>query len=290
MSRRSSLILLSILALPSCVMQSTFDALQKDYDDTKETLARRDSENSSLKSSLQKEQDKARQLNEQSTELDKQIAKLQSDLQAAIIARGALEAEKSAVLKDKSSLEASVDEMRHALADLAKRKAEADARISEFRSLLDRFKSLIDAGKLKIKMADGRMVVELASDVLFASGSSNLSRDGKAAVSEVATLLADIPGRKFQIEGHTDNVPMRSDKYPSNWELAAARAITVLKTMLDAGLPPERISAASYGDSKPAKDNETPEGKAANRRIEIVVVPDLSSLPGFDELNRAAAQ
>ena len=150
------------------------------------------------------------------------------------------------------------------------------------------FQSLIDAGKLKVEIVDGRMVVVLASDVLFASGSANLSRDGKSAIGEVAALLADIPDRKFQIEGHTDNVPIRTAVYPSNWELASARALTVLKTMLEAGMPADRISAASFGDSKPARDNETPEGKAANRRIEIVVTPDLSTLPGFEELNRVA--
>ena len=68
-----------------------------------------------------------------------------------------------------------------------------------------------------------------------------------------------------------------------------ARALTVLKTMTDAGMPGDRISAASFGDARPAVANDTSENKAANRRIEIVVVPDLSSLPGFDELQRAAA-
>ena len=99
-------------------------------------------------------------------------------------------------------------------------------------------------------------------------------------------MLAEIPGRKFQVEGHTDNVGIKTAQYPSNWELAAARALTVVKTMVEAGLPADRISAASFGEFKPVKANDTNEGKAANRRIEIVVVPDLSSLPGFDELKK----
>ena len=91
------------------------------------------------------------------------------------------------------------------------------------------------------------------------------------------------------MEGHTDNVPIRTEQFPSNWELASARALTVLKTMVDAGLPAARVSAASFGDSKPTAGNDTTDGKALNRRIEIVVVPDLSSLPGFDELQKVGS-
>jgi len=193
------------------------------------------------------------------------------------------------VIKDKSTLKSSVDDMKLALDELAKRKAEADRRIAEYKNLLSRFQSLIDAGKLKVKIVDGRMVVALTSDVLFSPGSAALSKDGKANIQEVAKLLAGIPERKFQIEGHTDNVPIHTDAFPSNWELASARALTVLKTMVDAGMPADRVSAASFGDSKPAASNDTPDGKAQNRRIEIVVVPDLSSLPGFDELKKAGS-
>src|SRR6185503_72950 len=141
---------------------------------------------------------------------------------------------------DKSALES-------ALADLKKRKEESEARIAEFKALLDKFKTLIDAGKLKVRIKEGRMVVELATDILFPSGSANLSKEGKAAIKEVAGLLQSIEGRKFQIEGHTDNVPLSGKGYQSNWELASARALTVLHAMTDAGLPAERISAASYG-------------------------------------------
>ena len=100
--------------------------------------------------------------------------------------------------------------------------------------------------------------------------------------------LSTIPERRFQVEGHTDNVPIKTAQFPSNWELAAARALIVTKTMVEAGLPGERVSAASFGESKPAVSNDTPDGKAQNRRIEIVVVPDLSTLPGFDELQKAS--
>jgi len=272
--KRALIVVVALLA--GCVSSGTHEALQKEHATTLDSLKQ-------TEGALDKEKLK-------SNELAARIKRLESDIASATRAREALEAEKSGMLSDKSKLQASIDDMKRALADLARRKAEADGRLAEFKSLINRFKSLIDAGKLKVKIADGRMVVELASDVLFPSGSANLSKDGQASIKEVAGVLASIPDRKFQVEGHTDNVPIKSLQYPSNWELAAARSITVAKTMVEAGMPPERISASSYGENKPARTNETLEGRAGNRRIEIVVVPDLSSLPGFEELNRVSAQ
>jgi chemotaxis protein MotB len=175
--------------------------------------------------------------------------------------------------------------MEKALEELNKRKAESDARIAEFRNLINKFKSLIDAGKLKVKIQDGRMIVVLSSDVLFASGSRELSSSGKRAIEEVTEILAEIKERKFQVEGHTD-----SDRYRAfgmtNWELAAFRALNVVHTMIAAGMPEDKISAASYGETKPVAPNNSSENKKLNRRIEIVVVPDLSLLPGFEELEK----
>jgi hypothetical protein len=130
------------------------------------------------------------------------------------------------------------------------------------------------------------MVVSMGSDVLFPSGSAKLSPAGLEAIKEVTAQLQSIKGKAYQIEGHTDNLPIATAVFPSNWELASARALTVTKAMIDAGMPPQRVSAASFGDTHPIQANDTQEGRAANRRIAIVVVPDLSTMPGYDELNR----
>jgi chemotaxis protein MotB len=172
------------------------------------------------------------------------------------------------------------------LEEAKQRRLESEKRIAEYTDLTRRFKSLVDAGRLSVKIVDGRMVVALSSDVLFPSGSSRLSKEGETSIREVAQLLSAIPDRKYQVEGHTDNLPIHNQQFPSNWELASARALNVTRAMLDAGMAAQRVSAASFGDTKPARSNETSEGRAANRRIEIVIVPDLSSLPGFDQLQR----
>lgn len=190
------------------------------------------------------------------------------------------------MLRDKSRLGASVEEMHRALAALQAREREARLRVSEYRDVVARFKDLIDAGKLQVRVVDGRMVLTLPMDILFASGSAKLSREGKDSLLELGQRLATIPSRRFQVEGHTDNVPINTNAYPSNWELASARAMIVLRALLEAGVEPSRVSAASYGEHRPTVDNVDDAAKAMNRRIEIVLVPDLSNLPGYAELQQ----
>ncbi len=188
--------------------------------------------------------------------------------------------------KDKGALKTSLEEMQKAMEEMRARQAEQKKRLQEFSDLTRRFKKLTDAGTLSVKMIDGKMVVSLGSDVLFSAGSARLSKEGLQAVKEVAGQLVSIPERRFQVEGHTDNVPISTATFPSNWELASARAVTVAKTMIEAGMPADRVSAASYAEAVPVQPNDSPEGRAANRRVAITVVPDLSSLPGYEELQK----
>ncbi len=280
--------ILTALMLGGCLVgKGKYDALQAELDTTRTALqaqvAERDQKVTSLEDALAQEQAKLK-------EIDAKRAALQADLASEQARTKALLDEKAGLLTDKAKLKTSVEDMKAALSELEARRDTAEQRIAEYQSLLVRFKKLIDAGKLRVKIVDGRMVVALATDVLFSSGSADLSPEGKTAIAEVAAVLATIPDRAFQVEGHTDNVPIKTDKYPSNWELASARAVTVVRTMIAAGMATTRVSAASYGEYKPVAGNDTPEGKGSNRRIEIVVVPDLSGLPGFDELKRASAE
>lgn len=190
----------------------------------------------------------------------------------------------------RSQLQDSVNEMKLAMDQLKKRRQETEKRLAEYKELTSKFSKLVNSGKLSVKMVQGRMTVALSTDILFASGSAKLSTDGIAAIKEVTQLLKTLEGRKYQIEGHSDNVPMKSETFASNWELASARAVTVLKTMLDAGMPASQVSAASYADTQPVADNSTAEGKKLNRRIAIVIVPDLSGLPGNEELAKMVGE
>jgi chemotaxis protein MotB len=188
--------------------------------------------------------------------------------------------------KDRGQLKSSLEEMQKAMTEMKARQAEERKRLQEFSDLTRRFKRLTDSGALSVKIIDGKMVVSLGSDVLFPAGSARLSKEGVQAVKDVSSQLAAIADKRYQVEGHTDNVPISTSVFASNWELASARAVTVVKTMIENGMAPERVSAASFGDTQPVKPNDTTEGRAANRRVAIVVVPDLSSLPGYEELQK----
>lgn len=188
--------------------------------------------------------------------------------------------------KDKGQLKTSLEDMRKAMEEMKARQAEERKRLQEFQELTKRFKKLTDAGTLSVKVVDGKMIVSLGSDLLFPAGSAKLSKAGQEAVKAVAQQLNAIPDKHYQIEGHTDNVPISTATFPSNWELASARALSVVKTMIESGMAMERLSAASYADTQPVQPNDSAEGKSANRRVAIVIVPDLSSLPGYEELQK----
>ncbi len=205
------------------------------------------------------------------------LAALESDLDEE-------RARSARMMADKGALRAEIAATQAALADLEERKRQAEARVVAYRDLVQRFQKLIDAGKLDVRVVDGRMVVVLATDVLFPSGSADLSPEGQAALTEVGAVLGSIPENRYQIEGHTDDRPIKTTRFPSNWYLGAARAIGVVEHLLAHGLQAAQVSAAAFADTKPVASNVEEAGRAMNRRIEIVVVPDLSGLPGYDEL------
>jgi chemotaxis protein MotB len=178
----------------------------------------------------------------------------------------------------------SMDEMNKLVEELKAKERQAQARLATFRGMLERFNKMIASGKLRVKIVRGRMVVELSENILFDSGRADLKAEGQTALTEVAGVLASIADRDFQIAGHTDNVPIKSAKFPSNWHLSTARAVTVSLYLASHGVPEVRLSAAGYADTQPAASNDTPEGRQQNRRIEIVLMPNLDELPDLSQL------
>ena len=185
--------------------------------------------------------------------------------------------------KSATDTNASLTSSRAELDDLRKAKEDADKRAAIFKSITEKFKSLIDSGKLQVVMRHGRMVVKLPASVLFSSGSAELSKDGLVAVSEVAHILRQFSDRRFEVAGHTDNIPVTTTSpFKTNLELSAVRAVTVAQALEKGGMIPSHLSAAGYAEFQPVASNKTEAGRQENRRIEIALVPNLSELSALD--------
>ncbi len=189
---------------------------------------------------------------------------------------------------DRAELAERLKETQRALEALREREQQAQARLATFKNLLKRFQSMIESGKLRVRIVRNRMVVELPEGILFASGDATLKRSGHDTLKEVARVLASLDGRTFQVAGHTDNLPIRTARFPSNWDLSTSRAVNVTHFLIAQGVAPNRISAAGYADTEPVASNDTADGRRQNRRIEIVLLPNLDELPDLSSLESDA--
>jgi chemotaxis protein MotB len=184
---------------------------------------------------------------------------------------------------ERGNLGGELEQAQKRMEELKKAQAQAEARAAQFRKLVTQFKALTDAGKLQVEIRENRMIVRLGDKILFDPGKTDLKPDGKDALTQVTAVLKDLPNRNFQVAGHTDNVPIKSKRFRSNWDLSTARAVEVTNFMIGAGMEPKRLSAAGYADQSPVVPNDSPEDMAKNRRIEITLVPNLDDLPPIDD-------
>ena len=196
-----------------------------------------------------------------------------------------LESERVGLQSSLNETRSSLDETRQALEELRERQRQQQQRLAVFRGMLSRFRQMIDSGRLRVRIVRGRMVIELSNSILFASGRARLRDEGEQTLGEIVEVLSSIEDRQFQVAGHTDNVPIgRGSRFDSNWELSTARAVNVTRFMIEQGLSPTRISAAGYADTQPVASNDSEQGRAQNRRIEIALMPNLDELPDLSSL------
>jgi len=187
--------------------------------------------------------------------------------------------DKAQVQSDKDALDAKVKDMEATAEQLGTKLQEqqksADEMKSTYESLVGNLKGELSSGKVEVQQLRDGISVNLAQDILFKSGSANLDKAGKELLLKVEDQLKTSP---FQIlvTGHTDDQKIGAAlaaKYPSNWELGGARAAVIVRLFEDAGIDKTRLAAVSFADSRPRMPNDTPEGRAKNRRIEIRLRP-----------------
>ncbi|MDR1849224.1 MAG: flagellar motor protein MotD [Zoogloeaceae bacterium] len=138
------------------------------------------------------------------------------------------------------------------------------------RSVMSALAPLVRAGQVRVLETSRGVTVEINDSVLFAPGQARLETSSVSALEAVARVLA---GSEYPItiEGHTDNMPIHTAQFPSNWELSAMRATTVLRLFVDVGVDPQKLTAIGYGEQRPVEENDTVEGRARNRRVNILI-------------------
>jgi chemotaxis protein MotB len=194
-----------------------------------------------------------------------------------------LEAEKVELIAAKEAAERNVEAKTGELEQL---KGTAD-------KLQAQMKEEIAKGDVRLSESGGKLRVDLVDKILFESGEAQISRRGEGVLARVGAVLAQIDDKQIQVSGHTDNLPLGEKltaTFPTNWELSAARAVTVVRFLSEkAGVPPQRMVASGYGEWSPIATNKSGSGRARNRRIEILLTPTLDpKLMGRAKLAEAA--
>jgi chemotaxis protein MotB len=189
---------------------------------------------------------------------------------------------------EKERLSADVDELKRAVSEYQARAAQLERIRGRFEVLRDKLQRLTKLG-LKVAVRHNRMVISLPGDVLFPSGKDQLRDGGKDVLMAVADVIRNdtqLAERFFQVAGHTDAQPLNGGPFKDNWGLSAMRARTVLVFLISktdsrdggGGLDPARLHAAGYGETDPIAPNETPADREKNRRVELVLMPNVEEM------------
>jgi len=268
------------LALSGCVTSGTYETKKLEA----ETLTK----------TLQDQRGEYKKLAAENARLKDEVARVVRELGAMTGDRDALSADKKGLEQSLRStsdaknqkigelsqklteLEAENRRLREELAQLQKLKEiEVQKTSRTYEDLLEQMKSEISKGEVTISELKGKLTVNLVDSVLFDSGKAEVKPDGLIVLQKVIDILKHIKDKAIRIEGHTDNVQISgvlARRYPTNWELSAARAINVARYLQQQGVDAALLAAVAYGEYKPVASNDTEEGRAENRRIEIVLV------------------
>lgn len=285
--RLIGMLALVCLALSGCVTSGTYH--QKEL------------EAEGLAKNLQDQQSENRKLQDENRQLKAEVERLKAALSSMTGERDTLAASKksleeslkttadsknrrigelsqnvSSLQEENKKLKDEKAQLQDQLTQLQKQKeVEVQKTSKTYEDLLEHMKNEISKGEVTISELKGKLTVNMVEAVLFDSGRAEVKPEGLVVLQKVVDILKNIKDKAIRIEGHTDNVPIvgaLAKRYPSNWELSAARAINVTKYLQQQGIDPSLLGAVAYGQYKPVAPNDTDEGRAKNRRIEIVLV------------------
>lgn len=287
------------LVFSACVSKNTYQQKVNEADLLTRDVAELNSATATLRHEKSELQNELSTLNKRLVDALQQNSKLQKDLLAAYATQErqegnlslhqqqieAMRAQLADMQETNDSLLATIEDLMATIRDrdqaLEKEKIAREARLAKVKNTYDQLvgalENEIERGELTISNLEGQLSVNLLNNILFDSGKTAIKKEGQKVLKSLGDVLNKFPDKALRIEGHTDNVQISSrlsERFPTNWELATARATSVVHFLQDeVGLPGERLGAAGYSEYRPVADNETPEGRAQNRRIQILLVP-----------------
>jgi chemotaxis protein MotB len=177
-------------------------------------------------------------------------------------------------------LQAAESRVAELLAEADELKRANEAATSAQQSLESQMREALASKDITISELQGQLTLSILDRILFDSGQAVIKPEGQEVLRKLAAVLDQFPNRQIHVTGHTDNVPIHTAQFPSNWELSAARALAAVRFLVEeAGVNPTRLAAVANGEFQPVADNATPEGRAKNRRIAIVVLPEVFKSP-----------
>ena len=211
------------------------------------------------------------------------VKDLKAEKASLLNKNASLSDENASVASDLKSLSS---ESKMTIADQAKRLKNLQDIIQSQKDVMLKLKNTISAAlmnykadELSVYIKDGNVYVSLQEKLLFKSGSDVVDPKGKIALKSLGQVLGSAPDITVVIEGHTDNVPIKTNQFKDNWDLSTSRASSILRIMTtEYGFDANRITASGKGQFHPVQSNETTEGRAGNRRTEIILSPDLKEL------------
>ncbi len=262
------------LVLGGCVGKSTYERKVTEAEQLAAALAALQQEHAALRGDYDNLEISNRALSEDLGRAQRDIERLEQVLSRRSIEAGAAMAEM------RQEIDRLQGENRSLQAELETERIAKQARIAKMQStyneLVDKMEAEIKRGEITISELQGKLTVNMVEKILFPSGSATIKPEGLKVLERVGDIVKGVEDKDIQVEGHTDDVPISSrlqEKFPSNWELSTARAATVVRFLRDLGIAGERLSAVGYGPFRPVASNDTAEGRAQNRRIQIVLVP-----------------
>ena len=199
--------------------------------------------------------------------------KLETDKNAEI---AGLKKDKTTLEQQKMSLEQQQAESKKQIDALEQQKTQIQTASqqdkTQYDALVRNLTDEVKKGELQVRQYKDMLTVDVAEQLVFESGRADLKDTGKSVLKKVGEAVKGYNDKIIRVVGHTDNVPIKTKAFPSNWELSVARATTVVRYLQETGVPPDRMVASGRAEYQPVAENDTPDGRKKNRRIEITLI------------------